>query len=93
MSTADPDEVVRLVTASNPTEAHVWADALKAEGIRARVVGDYLEASYGNLTGILPEVWVRRADVSRAEEILRREIEGRPPSAGDEGEEEGGEEA
>jgi hypothetical protein len=76
MSTADPDEIVRLATAANPTEAHIWADVLKAEGIRARVVGDYLQASFGDLSGTLPEVWVRRADVPRAEEILRRDLHG-----------------
>jgi hypothetical protein len=87
MSTADPDEVVRLATAPNPAQAHVWADALKAEGIRCRVVGDYLNASFGDLSGTLPEIWVRRGDVPRAEEILRRELEGGEPPA-EEGEDE-----
>ena len=87
MSTADPDEIVRLATAANPTEAHIWADALKAEGIRCRVVGDYLEASYGDLSGTLPEIWVRRADVPRAEEILRRDLEGGGPEKGEDEEE------
>jgi hypothetical protein len=90
MSTDDPDEVVRLATAMNPTEAHIWADALKAEGIRCRVVGDYLEASYGDLSGTRPEIWVRRADVPRAEEVLRKDLEGRePPAEGGEDEDEG----
>jgi hypothetical protein len=78
MSTLDPDEVVRLATAPNPVVAHVWADALHAEGIRAKVVGDYLEASYGDISGTLPEVWVKRRDVPRAEEILRHQLEGTP---------------
>jgi hypothetical protein len=87
MSTLDPDEVVRLATAPNPAQAHVWADALKAEGIRARVVGDYLDASFGDLSGTLPEVWVRRGDVARAEEILRHQLEGAPEAPDeDEGE-------
>jgi hypothetical protein len=85
MSTLDPDEVVRLATAPNPVVAHVWADALQAEGIRARVLGDYLEASLGDLSGTLPEIWVRRGDVPRAEEVLRRELEGVPEGADDSG--------
>jgi hypothetical protein len=91
MSTADRDEIVRLTTAPNPALAHVWADALQAEGIRARVVGDYLDASYGNLSGTLPEVWVRREDVPRAEAILRHQLEGDQANTteGDEDEEAG----
>jgi hypothetical protein len=87
MSTDDPDEVVRLATAMNSAEAHVWCDALEAEGIRCRVVGDYLEASYGGLSGTRPEIWVRRADVPRAEEVLRRDLQGGEPPA-EEGEDE-----
>jgi hypothetical protein len=78
MSTLDPDEVVRLATAPNPAQAHIWADALKEEGIRARVVGDYLGAGIGDVSGLLPEIWVKRSDVPRAEEILRRELQGEP---------------
>jgi hypothetical protein len=89
MSKADPDEVVRVATAINPSEAHIWAEALKAAGIRCRVVGDYLEASYGDLSGTRPEIWVRRADVPRAEEVLRQDLQGGEPSAEDEEEAEG----
>ena len=76
MSTNDADEIVRLVTADNPTEAHIWEQALKAEGIRCKVVGEYLDAGIGDISGVRPEIWVRRGDVARAEEILRRDIEG-----------------
>jgi hypothetical protein len=65
------DDVVRLVTASNPQEAHVWQQALADEGIRAEVVGDYLESGLGDVPGFRPELWVRRADVERAEAVLR----------------------
>ena len=43
------DDVVRLVTASNPQEAHLWQQALAEEGIRAEVVGEYLEAGLDGL--------------------------------------------
>ena len=83
MSTADPDEIVRVATAANPAEASIWADALKEEGIRCRVVGDYLEVGVAGYPGARPEIWVRRADVLRAEEILRREFEGGPEEGGE----------
>jgi hypothetical protein len=65
------DDVVRLVTASNPQEAHVWQQALAEEGIRAEVVGDYLDSGLGDVPGFRPELWVRRADAERAEAVLR----------------------
>lgn len=72
MSNADPNEVVRLATASNPAEAHIWQDALEANGIQSRVVGDYLDAGLGDIPGLRAEVWVHRNDLAAAEEILRR---------------------
>jgi hypothetical protein len=66
------DEVVRLARAANPVEAHIWEEALLAEGIRCKVVGDFLDAGFGDVPGISPEVWVRRKDLARAEEVLRR---------------------
>jgi hypothetical protein len=80
------DDVVRLVTASNPQEAHVWQQALAEEGIRAEVVGEYLEAGVGDVPGLRPELWVRRADAERAEAILREHQKQHAP---DEDEDEG----
>jgi hypothetical protein len=68
---AHDDDVVRLITASNPAQAHVVEQALRAEGISCRVVGDYLGASFGNLPGLQPEIWVHQRDRARAEEVLR----------------------
>ena len=65
------DDVVRLVTASNPQEAHVWQQALAEEGIRAEVVGDYLDSGLGDVPGFRPELWVHRDDAARAEAVLR----------------------
>jgi hypothetical protein len=71
MSTRPTDDVVRLVTAENPIQAHIWERALQEEGIRAKVVGDYLDAGLGDLPGLKPEIWVHKSEVARAEEILR----------------------
>jgi Putative prokaryotic signal transducing protein len=72
MSDRDPNDVVRLATAPNPVQAHIWQDALEAEGIQSRVVGDYLDAGLGDIPGMRAELWVHRQDLAAAEEILRR---------------------
>jgi hypothetical protein len=36
------DEIVRLVTASSPQEAHRWRQALEGQGVPCRVVGEDL---------------------------------------------------
>jgi len=65
-------DLVRLATAANPFEAHIWQQALQEEGIRCQVLGDYLDAGIGDIPGIEAEVWVEAADLERAEAILRR---------------------
>lgn len=82
------DDVVRLVTASNLQEATLWQQALADEGIRAEVVGDYLEVGVGNTPGLRPELWVHRDDAARAEEILRAHQK-EHPAGEDEEEDEG----
>jgi hypothetical protein len=72
MSTQDSDDVVRLATARNPFEAHAWEQALKDEDIYCKVVGDYLDAGFGDISGVLPEIWVRGDDLKRAEKVLDR---------------------
>jgi hypothetical protein len=64
------DEIVCLVTADTPVQAHVWREALEAEGVRCQVVGDYLDAGVGDVPGIRAEVWVHREDVDRAKAVL-----------------------
>jgi hypothetical protein len=66
------DDIVRLATAVNPAQAHIWEQALAAEGIRAKVVGDFLDAGVGDIPGLSAELWVRRDDLARAEEVLHR---------------------
>ena len=72
MSTDPQEDIVRLVTAPTPAQAHIWQQALQAEGIRCHVVGDYLDAGLGDLPGMSAELWVHRDDLARAEEILRQ---------------------
>ncbi len=64
-------EFVRLTSAPNSFEAHIWQQALRDEGIRCEVLGDYLEAGIGNTPGMMVELWVEPADLPRAEAILR----------------------
>jgi hypothetical protein len=45
--------------------------ALEREGIRCRVVGEYLTAGYGGgVAGMYPEVWVHVEDLKKARAIL-----------------------
>lgn len=67
-----PDDVVRLATALHPMQAHIWEQALNSEGIPCNVVGDYLEAGLGEISGPSAEIWVHKDDLARAEEILRQ---------------------
>ena len=67
-----PDDIVRLAKAFNPVQAHVWEQALTAEGIRCRVVGDYLGAGIGDIPGLRSEIWVHQDDAERAKEILAK---------------------
>jgi hypothetical protein len=64
------EDTVRLAIASTPFEAHLWRQALEEENIPCKVVGDYLEAGVGDISGIQPEVWVHRDDYARARAIL-----------------------
>ena len=70
--TPDPnDDIVRLATAPNPAQAHIWEQALRGAGVRCKVVGDYLDAGIGDIPGVRAEIWVHKDDVRRAEEVLR----------------------
>jgi hypothetical protein len=71
MSIDPSDDIVRLATAPNPAQAHIWEQALTQAGVRCKVVGDYLDAGLGDIPGMRAEIWVRRDDVTRAEGVLR----------------------
>ena len=72
MPSEDQHDLVRLVAATNSVQAHIWQQGLEEEGIRCQVLGDDLEAGFGELQGFSAEVWVEAADLVRAEEILRQ---------------------
>jgi hypothetical protein len=71
MSDQHGEEIVRLVTASSPQEAHLWRQALEDEGVRCRVVGEYL-GGFGVVPPghPVPELWVHQEDAERAQAIL-----------------------
>jgi hypothetical protein len=71
MSAELSDDIVRLATAPNPAQAHIWEQALRQAGVRCKVVGDYLDAGLGDIPGLRAEVWVHKDDVARGEEVLR----------------------
>lgn len=85
-----PDDIVRLASASNPQEAYMWQQALEEAGIQSRVVGDYLDAGIGDISGIRPEIWVHRPDAERARALLaaHEHPPAAPPEANPEPEEE-----
>jgi hypothetical protein len=71
MSDRHGEEIVRLGTTSSPQEAQLWRQALEDEGIRCRVVGDYL-GSFGVVYPghPAPDLWVHRDDAERARAVL-----------------------
>jgi hypothetical protein len=72
------DDVVRAITTPNYAQAHIWEQALRDEGIRCQVVGDYLAAGgFGGVPGVPAEIWVHQDDLARAKEILE-EIHAEP---------------
>jgi hypothetical protein len=72
MASEDKHDLVRLATAANPFQAHIWQQGLEREGIRCRVLGDYLDGGIGDIPGMSAEVWVDAADLACAEAILRQ---------------------
>ena len=70
MSANPSDDIIRLATAPNPAQAHLWEQALRQAGVRCKVVGDYLDAGLGDVPGIRSEIWVHRDDFDRAKAIL-----------------------
>jgi hypothetical protein len=72
MHSEEHHDLVRLAAAANSAQAHIWQQGLEQEGIRCKVLGDDLEAGFGELQGFSAEVWVETADFARAQEILRQ---------------------
>lgn len=66
------DQIVSLTRAPNAAQAHIWKNALRNKGIRCRVVGDYLDAGIGDISGVQPEIWVKIQDTSQAQTVLQQ---------------------
>jgi len=66
------DNVVSLSTAPNPVLAHIWANALREEGIPCHVVGDFLDAGIGDISGVQPQIWIKPQDMTHAQDVLER---------------------
>jgi len=64
------DNVVSLSTAPNPALAHIWANVLRGEGIHCRVVGDFLDAGIGDISGMQPA----NASVCAGQQRQRRSL-------------------
>lgn len=88
MSAEPSDDIVRLATAPNPAQAHIWEQALRQAGVRCKVVGDYLDAGLGDIPGVRAEIWVHKEDVARGEEVLREMREAETEAATEPDEEE-----
>ena len=72
MAAGQPDErLARLTTAATPQEAHIIADMLQSEGVKASVVGDFLAGGFGEMTGTNPEIWVAEDDLPKATALLQ----------------------
>jgi len=71
MAVQSDDDIVKLASASNAAQAHIWQQVLQDEGISCKVVGDYLDAGIGDIPGMQAELWVHRNDAERALQILR----------------------
>lgn len=70
--TSERDEIVHLVTAANPADAHIWAQALLEDGVFCRVVGDYMDTAWMTGRPAGAEIWVHKEDVQRASRVLQR---------------------
>jgi hypothetical protein len=73
MPEPQPSELITLCRTARAAEAHAIAGRLRAAGIEARVVGDFLGGGYGGLAagGMSDsEVWIAAADRDAATAVL-----------------------
>lgn len=65
-------QVICLTKVPNPLQAHLWENALRAEGIESQVVGDFDGVGSGDSAVRQPEIWIVRQDWIRARHVLRQ---------------------
>ena len=79
----DDSDIVEIYSAANSIEAYAMANALKADGIKAKVVNEFVQMGVGLLPltePVTPRVWIRKGDEVRARELLE-EYEARAENA------------
>jgi hypothetical protein len=67
----DDSDIIEVYSAANSIEAYAMANALKAAGVRARVVGDQLETGVPFGQTMTPRIWVLRKDEAHARTLLK----------------------
>lgn len=74
----DPDVLVNLAWSSNETEAHLAANHLESEGIRAHVFGGRARSGFYTPGLITLSLQVRAADYERARDALHEFLDETP---------------
>jgi hypothetical protein len=70
----DDSNIVEIYSAASSIEAYAMTNALKAAGVKARVVGDHVATAVGELhVGYTnPRVWVMKEEEAQARELLKK---------------------
>jgi hypothetical protein len=74
-SSMDDENIVEIYSAANSVEAYAVVNALETAGIKAHVVGDFLENAFAGLQlgpTKAQSVWVLKQDEARARELLEK---------------------
>jgi hypothetical protein len=75
----------KVFVGRNGMEAHFVRGLLDAEGIRAEVLGEMLDAARGDIpftSDSMPGVWVRGGEAARAREVIAEYERRKRPGAG-----------
>jgi hypothetical protein len=69
--------LVRIYRAASTTEAHLLVQQLNRAGVAARLLGEVLDASYGQVSGsgnTGAEIWVTEDQADEAQQLLTQSI-------------------
>jgi len=80
----DDSDIVEIYSAANSIEAYAMANALKAAGVKARVVNEFVQMGVGLMPctqPVTPKVWIRREDEAHARGLLKQwKVDAKIPS-------------
>jgi hypothetical protein len=80
----DDSDIVEIYSAANSIEAYAMANALKAAGVKARVVNEFVQMGVGlfpQTQPVTPRVWIRREDEAHARGLLKQwKVDAKMPS-------------